>query len=711
MQVFDENHIRNIVLVGGAKSGKTTLAETMLYEAKVIQRRGSVEQKNTVSDFHEIEHERGISVYATPLHTEWRNYKINIIDTPGLDDFIGEIVASLRVADTAVLLFNAAHGVEVGTELVWNYVDRFRKPVIFVINQMDHQHADFEMSFNSIKNHFGSNAVLMQYPLTSGGGFDSVIDLLKMVMYKFPADGGKPQKLPIPDHELQTASELHNILVEKAAENDERLMELYFEKGNLSEDELRKGLHIGMLNHEVFPIFCISALKNMGSGRLMGFIDNVAPAAADLYPEVSQDGRELKYSPDGPAVLFVFRTEYEPNLGKLSYFKVVSGELKKGVQLKNSDTHSVENINQLFVMDGHNRNPVDSLKAGDIGATLKLKNTETNQTLHALESEIKIEPIVFPAPRMTVAIYANNKKDDERLGEVLKKIHEQDPTIEIENSHELRQLLIHCQGELHLATTKWTLEKVYGMDIRFDKPKIPYRETIQRTANSTYRHKKQSGGSGQFAEIHIRIEPWYEGMPEPTGFSIRAKDEHELDWGGKLVFYNCIVGGAIDTRFIPSVLKGIMHKMEQGPLTHSHVRDIRVMLYDGKMHAVDSNDISFQIAGQMAFKEAFINAQPRLMEPIHEVEIFTPTDMTGEIMTDLQSRRAVIHGMDAAGSNAKIIAKVPLANLYKYSTSLRSITQGKASFTSKFVEYAPVPQAIQDEVINEHKHLNEEVPA
>ena len=708
MQVFDENHIRNIVLVGGAKSGKTTLAETMLFESKVINRRGSVEQKNTVSDFHDLEHERGISVYATPLHTEWRNYKINIIDTPGLDDFIGEIIAPLRVADTAVMLFNAQHGVEVGTELVWQHVDRYRKPVIFAINQLDHPKADFEMTYNSIREHFGNNAVLMQYPVNTGYGFDSIIDLLKMVMYKFPADGGKPEKLPIPENEKQTATELHNILVEKAAENDETLMELFFEKGNLDEDELRKGLHIGMLNHEVFPVFCLSALKNMGSGRLMGFIDNVAPSANELKPEIAEDGTEVKYSANGAPVLFIFRTEHEANLGKLSYFKVLSGELKKGAQLKNGDTHAMETINQLYVMDGHNRSPVEVLKMGDIGATLKLKNTDTNQTLHGLQGELKIQPISFPTPRMTVVIRANSKKDDERLGEVLRKIHEQDPTIQYEQSKELKQLLLHCQGELHLATTKWTLEKVYGMDVTFDKPKIPYRETIQRTANSTYRHKKQSGGSGQFGEVHIRIEPYYDGMEEPTGFSLRNKDVIDLEWGGKLVFYNCIVGGVIEARFIPSVLKGIMKKMEQGPLTGSYVRDVRVLLYDGKMHDVDSNDISFQIAAQMAFKEAFHNAQPKLLEPIQELEIIAPNDLTGEVMTDLQSRRAIILGMDSIGNNSRITARVPQSQLHKYTTTLRSLTQGKASFTTRFAEYAPVPPNVQEEVINEHRHVTEE---
>ncbi|MEY3398844.1 MAG: hypothetical protein RL220_1438, partial [Bacteroidota bacterium] len=533
--------------------------------------------------------------------------------------------------------------------------------------------------------------------------FDSIIDLLKMVMYRFPKEGGKPEKLPIPESERERAEALHNLLVEKAAENDEELMSLYFEKGNLDEDQLRKGLHQGMLNHEVFPVFCLSALKNMGSGRLMGFIDNVAPAAHELRPEITEDGTEIAPRTSGPAVVFVYRTEYEPNLGKLSFFKVLSGELKKGAQLKNSNSHTVEVFNQLFVMEGHEREPVEVLKAGDIGATLKLKNTETNHTLHALDSEMKVQPISFPLPRMTVSVVANNKRDDERLGEVLKKIHEQDPTVNFEQSNELKQLLLHCQGELHLATTKWTLEKVYNMDVSFGKPKIAYRETIQRPANSTYRHKKQSGGAGQFAEVHMRIEPYYEGAPEPTGFNIRHKEEINLEWGGKLQFYNCIVGGAIDARFIPSVLKGVMQKMERGPLTGSYVRDVRVILYDGKMHDVDSNDISFQIASAMAFRDAFHNAQPKLMEPIHEVVVMAPDEVTGEVMKDLQTRRAIIHGMDSIGHYTRITAYVPQANLYKYTTSLRSISQGKANFTSTFSEYAPVPPAVQDEVVQAHQ--------
>lgn len=699
MNKFDENHIKNIVLVGGAKSGKTTLAETMLYEAQLINRRGTVENKNTVSDYHPVEQERGLSVYATPLHTEWRNYKINIIDTPGLDDFIGEIISSLRVAETCVMLVNAQHGVEVGTELIWNHVDKYRKPVIFAINQVDHEHSNFDDAVNSLQDHFGQNAVVMQYPYNEGPEFNCIIDLLKMTMYKFPKEGGKPEKVAIPQEELEKANRLHNDLVEKAAENDEELMELYFDKGNLNEDEMRQGLKVGMMNHEVFPIFCLSAARNMGSGRLMGFIDNVAPSSSEMKPEQTDEGKEVSPKVSDPAVLFVFRTEFEPKLGKISFFKVLSGTLKKGAQLKNSDTHQVEIMNQLFVMDGKSRNSVEELVAGDIGATLKLKNTDTNHTLHALNEDLHIRPIQFPQARLRTAITSADSKDDERLTEALRKMMDQDPTLDVMYSKELKQMILKCQGELHLATIKWNLENIYNLNVEFHKPKIPYRETIQRSANAVYRHKKQSGGAGQFAEVHLRIEPYSTDAPKPSGFNIRGEELVELEGGGHLQFYNAITGGSIDARFIPSVLKGIMQCMEEGPLTGSYVRDIRVILYDGKMHAVDSNDMAFQIAGMQAFKQAFKDAQPKLLEPIFKAQILVPEEQCGEVMTDLQTRRAIINGMDTVGRYTQIHALIPLGNLHKYTTSLRSLSQGRASYTSSFHEYALVPHNVQEEII------------
>lgn len=705
MKIYDDKHIKNVVLVGAPKSGKTTLAEAMIFEAGLINRRGTVEEKNTVSDYHEIEHERGNSVYATSLHTEWKDYKINVIDTPGLDDFIGEVISSLRVADTAVMLLNAEHGVEIGTELIWNYVEKFQKPIIFAINHLDHSKADFEDSLMQAKNRFGKAITLMQYPISVGDGFNAIIDLLNMVMYKFPATGGKPEKLPIPADEIEKANQLHNELVEKAAENDDKLMELYFEKGTLDEDELRRGLKNGMLHHDVYPVFCLSGKKNMGSGRLMSFIDNVAPSATELFAETLTDGDELECKSSGPTTVFIFKTLIEPHLGKISFFKVMSGEVSTGIDLKNSTTGSVERLNQLFIMDGKNRNPVDKLTAGDIGATLKLKDSATNQTLCIPSRSIQIDPIHFPEPRIRTAIVTANKTDDEKLSTVLAEIHQEDPTLSVEYAKELKQVLINAQGELHLTVTKWRLEKIYHLKVEFEKPRIPYRETIQKSSLAFYRHKKQSGGAGQFGEVYLKIEPYFEGMPEPEGHTIREKEVLDLAWGGKLVFYNCIVGGVIDQRFIPSIQKGVMEKMQEGPLTGSFVRDVRVIVYDGKMHPVDSNDISFKIAGMMAFKEAFHQADPKILEPIYEVEIKVPEELMGDVVTDLQSRRSIILGMDNIGQYQVIKAKTPLSELDKYSTSLRSITQGRGSYSGKFAEYAPVPLEIQKKLGEEYKKM------
>lgn len=698
MKLYDDKHIKNVAFVGAHKSGKTTLAETMLFEAGLVKRRGTVENNNTVADYHEIEHERETSIFATPLHTEWRNYKINIIDTPGLDDFIGEIASTMRVADSVVMVVNGQYGAEVGTEIIWNYVDRFSKPSLFVVNQIDHPGCDFEEAYNSIVELAGNHAIKIQYPLEVDGA-QCIIDVLKMKMYKFGPDGGKPEKFEIPEDQKELADQLHNELVEKAAENDEDLMELYFDKGTLNEDEMREGIKKGMLNHELFPVFCVSALNDMGSGRLMGFIDNVAPSAADLKPEQSVEGDTIECKPDAPTSLFVFKTLYEPNLGQISFFKVKSGEVKQNDKLYNSRNDEVETLNQLYIMDGKNRQPVEKLTAGDIGATLKLKYTETNDTLRPKDAEITIKPINYPSPRIHKSVSAVDKNDEEKLMDALKKIHSQDPTVIIKYSKELKQQILSCQGELHLATVKWTLKNIYGIEAEFEQPRIAYRETIQRSATTSYKHKKQSGGSGQFGEVHIKIEPYYEGMPEPEGFNIRGKEEVELDWGGKLVFYNCIVGGVIDTRYLPSVLKGILEVMEEGPLTGSYARDIRVMLFDGKMHSVDSNDISFKIAAAHAFKDAFLSAKPKLLEPVNELNVRVPEEMMGSVMTDLQSRRSIILGMDSDGKYQTIKAKTPLAEMYKYSTTLRSITQGRGSFNTQFSSFELVPNNVQEELV------------
>ncbi|MGB0430760.1 MAG: elongation factor G [Bacteroidia bacterium] len=701
MNIYDDKHIKNIVLVGSSKSGKTTLSESMLLEAGLTNRMGSVSEKNTISDYHPIEQERESSVYSTLMQTEWRQFKVNILDTPGLDDFVGEMIASVRVADTAVFTINAQEGIEINTEKTWNYVDQFKKASMFVVNQVDHPKSDFNMALESIKSKFGSAVAQVQYPLNQGDGFNKIIDVLKMKMYVFGPNGGKPQKEPIPDSEMEKANALHNELVEKAAENSEGLMELYFDKGTLNEDEMRQGLKIGMMKHDVFPIFCVSAKNNMGSGRLMGFIDNVAPSAIEALPEHNTKGAEILHQVDAPTELFVYKTLHEPNLGLLSFFKVITGELNEGDSLVNHQTGQTERLGQIFIVDGKKREKIEKLTAGDIGATLKLKNTHTNQTLSAKEILEDVMPMTFPDAKITTAVVSPNSNDEEKFSEAFHKLIDEDPTLSFEYSTELKQMILGAQGELHLNVVKWILKNQYNIEIEFEKPRISYRETIQKSAEAFYRHKKQSGGSGQFAEINIKIEPYFEGKPDPEGYHIRDKQLHDLEWGGKLQFYNCIVGGVIDARYIPSILKGVLEKMANGPLTGSYIRDVRVILFDGKMHPVDSNDMAFKMAGANAFRQAFLEASPQLLEPLYNLEVNTPDDIMGEVMTDLQSRRAMITGMDTNNNYQIIKAKVPLAELDNYVTALRSITQGRASFDMEFAEYAAVNSNLQAQLQKE----------
>ncbi|HMP91669.1 MAG TPA: elongation factor G, partial [Phnomibacter sp.] len=682
MPTFDTAHVKNIALLGHAGSGKTTLAECMLFEAGLINRMGSIAEQNTVSDYHELEKQRGNSIFSSLLHTTWRGYKINIIDTPGYDDFVGEVISALRVADTGVMVLNATAGVEVSADLIWDYTEQFKTPMLFVINKLDHEHADYTKTLAEARAHFGSNVVPVQYPLNAGSGFNKIIDLLHMVMYEFGPKGGKPQKLPIPNEEKETANRLHQELVEAIASNDEGLMEKYFEQGELSEEDMKAGLHKAMINHDIFPVFCTSASQNMGSGRIMGFIDVVCPSANEMPPQITKSGHALPCNAAGPACIFVFKTISEPHVGELSLFKVYSGTIKSGMELINENTGAQEKLNQLLLVEGHNRSHVNELVAGDIGATLKLRNTHVNNTLHEKGQNIELTPIVFPSPNMTVAVESLRKGDEEKLAQALHTLQEEDATIQVEVSAELKQTLLHCQGELHLQVIKWKLENIHKLEVAFHKPRIPYRETIRKMAEAMHRHKKQSGGAGQFGEVHMRIEPWHEGMPEPAGLNVRGREEHPLDWGGKLVYYNCIVGGAIDARFLPSILKGVMEKMHEGPLTGSYVRDVRVCVYDGKMHPVDSNDISFKLAGLKAFKEAFSKADPQLLEPILQVEVLCPDEITGSVMGDLQTRRAIVEGMDTEGHFQKIIARVPQAEMADYSSTLRSITQGRAKFRS-----------------------------
>ena len=705
MPEFDSAHVKNIALLGHSGSGKTTLAESMLFEAGLIHRRGSVEEGNTVSDYTDLEKERGNSIFSKLLHTHWKGYKINILDTPGYDDFSGEVISALRVADTGVMLLNASTGVEVGTDIIWEYTEKFKTPMIFVVNQVDHPKAEFDRVVQEAKAHFGANVVLVQYPYNPGLGFDAIVDVLNMVMYQYNDAGTKPLKLPIPDSEKPRAEALHKELIEAIASNDETLMEKYFDQGELTEDEMKEGLHLSMSRHDLFPVFCASAKQNRGVARLLGYIDNVVPPATELPPQKTSDGVDLACDASGPTCLFVYKTVNEPHIGELSFFKVYSGTIHSGMELVNETTGSHEKINQLFVVEGNKRTPVTELVAGDIGATLKLKNTHTNNTLHEKGKRIELTPIVFPEAKMSIAIANNKRGEEEKLAIALQQLKEEDPTMHVEVSAELGQTLLHCQGDMHLAVIKWKLENTYHLDVSYKKPRIPYRETIRKEATATYRHKKQSGGAGQFGEVTMRVEPWYEGMPEPQGLNVRGKEEVDLPWGGKLLYYNCIVGGVIDTRFLPSIMKGVMEKMQHGPLTGSYVRDIRVCVYDGKMHPVDSNDMAFKTAGAMAFKEAFHLADPQLLEPINYLEVLCPDDLTGNIMGDLQSRRAIVEGFDTEGHFTVIKAHVPHAEMYQYASSLRSITQGRARFRMRYDHYAPVSFDLQKKLTETHSKV------
>ena len=708
MATYDTNQIRNVVLVGHAGSGKTTFSEAMLFEAKAINRRGSVSEGTTQSDYTPIEQERGHSLFTSVLHASWKDSKINIIDTPGLDDFVGEVVAALKVADTALLLLNARNGVEVGTEIIWEYVDQYETPTIFVINQLDHEKADFEATLEQARNRFGNKVLPLQFPVITSDGFHAIIDALRMVMYVFPSTGGKPTKMPIPAEHQQRANEMHAALVEAAAENDDTLMNHFFEAGTLSEEELAKGLTIGLAHHQFFPVFCASGLKDIGSGRIMGFLHDIAPSPADRPAAALEPRGSKPCDPNARPCLFIFKTVHEPKVGNVSYFKVYSGVLNEGDELVNADNGTVERFSHLYESEGKNRDAVPTLKAGDIGCAVKLKASHTNQTLNPKGADIKIERIQFPSPKIRMAVVPPSKAEIEKMAHALHSIREEDPTLLLEQSKELKQTIIEGQGEMHLEVIKHKAAQYFGVNLQFEEPKIPYRETIQQEANKDYRHKKQSGGSGQFAEVHLRIEPFYEGMPAPTGLNVKNTEVEELPWGGKWAFCWAVIGGAIDARFINAIKKGIFIKMEEGPLTGSYCRDLRITVYDGKMHPVDSNDMAFQIAASMAFKTAFLEAGPQLLEPIYDLEVMCEAEVMGAVMGDLQTRRAIIQGMDSEGHYQIVRARLPLKELYRYASALRSLTQGKAKFKIQFADYALVPADLQTKLATAYAQQTQE---
>ena len=712
MRVYQTNEIKNIALLGSAGSGKTTLAESMLFEAGIIKRRGTVEAKNTVSDYFPVEQEYGYSVFPTVFHVEWNNKKLNIIDCPGADDFVGGAITSLNVTDQAVILINGQYGPEVGTQNNFRYTEKLGKPVIFLVNQLDDENCDYEAILEQLTSVYGPKVIPIQYPLQTGPGFNALIDVLLMKKYSWGPEGGQPTIEEIPAEEMDKAMEMHKALVEAAAENDEGLMEKFFESETLTEDEMREGIRKGLAARGMFPVFCVCAGKDMGVRRLMEFLGNVVPFVDEMPRVFNTRGEEVIPTKDGPTSLFFFKTAVEPHIGEVQYFKVMSGKVHEGDDLSNADRGSKERVAQIFACAGANRIKVEEMVAGDIGCTVKLKDVKTGNTLNGKDCENRFNFIKYPNSKYSRAIKAVNEAETEKMMNALQRMREEDPTWRIEQSKELRQIIVHGQGEFHLRTLKWRLENNEKIQVTFSEPKIPYRETITKAARADYRHKKQSGGAGQFGEVHLIVEPYYEGMPAPEvyrfggqEFRINAKSTEtvDLEWGGKLVFINSVVGGAIDTRFMPAILKGVMQRMEQGPLTGCYARDVRVIVYDGKMHPVDSNELSFMLAGRQAFAQAFRDAGPKILEPIYDVEVFVPSDKMGDVMGDLQGRRAMIMGMTSENGYEKIVAKAPQKEMLNYSTALSSITGGRASFIMKFASYELVPGDVQNKLIAEYE--------
>ena len=712
MKIYQTNEIKNIALLGSAGSGKTTLAEAMVYEAGIIKRRGTVEGKNTMSDYFPVEQEYGYSVFSTVFHVEWNNKKLNIIDCPGSDDFVGGAITALNVTDQAVILINGQYGPEVGTQNAFRYTDKLQKPVIFLVNQLDKENCDFDTILTNMKEIYGDKCVPVQYPIATGANFNAVIDVLLMKKYSWKPEGGAPIIEEIPAEEMEKAKELHAALVEAAAANDDTLMEKFFESESLTEDEMREGIRKGLVTRSIFPVFCVCAGKDMGVRRLMEFLGNVVPFVSEMPKVRNTRGEEINPDAAGPASLYFFKTGVEPHIGEVQYFKVMSGSVKSGDDLTNADRGSKERIGTIYACAGANRIPVDELKAGDIGCTVKLKDVKTGNALNGKDCEWRYDFIKYPNSKYSRAIKAVNEAETEKMMVALTKMRQEDPTWVVEQSKELRQIIVHGQGEFHLRTLKWRMENNEKIKIEYIEPKIPYRETITKMARADYRHKKQSGGAGQFGEVHLIVEPYADGMPDPTSFklngqefkmNIKGKEEIDLEWGGKLVFINSVVGGAIDMRFMPAILKGVMERMEQGPLTGSYARDVRVIVYDGKMHPVDSNELSFMLAARNAFSAAFREAGPKVLEPIYDLEVYVPADYMGDVMSDLQGRRAIIMGMDSEAGYQKLAAKIPLKELSNYSIALSSITGGRASFTTKFASYELVPNDIQQTLIKEHE--------
>ena len=697
MNVYDTDSIRNVVLVGHQGSGKTSLAESMMLVSGRIRRAGTVMEGNTVSDYHPSEKERQMSIFSSLLNAEWQQHKINILDTPGYPDFVGEVAASMHVADTAVFVMNAQEGIEVGTELAWQYAEENKRPSLFVINQIDRQHADVDSLIAQIRDRFGAGASVLQFATAEG----NIIDVLLMKQLTFQEDG-KLTTSAIPDEDLERAEELHSALVEDIAVNDEALMELYFENGELTEEQMRAGLRDAMLSRELFPIFCCASTSNKGAARLLNFIVNVTPSPDLMPPVATESGEALKPDANGRPVALVYRTMAEHHVGDYSYFRVYSGTIEAGMDLENAQSSSSERLGQLYTLCGRERDTVSRLVTGDMGTLVKLRATNTNTTLRRKGDRTVVAPIEFPQPRYRAAIRPTTEGEEEKLAQGLHQITAEDPSLVVVHDPHLSQITLGGQGELHLRIAQYRLKNKVNVQVEFSRPKVAYRETVTREARSKYRHKKQTGGAGQFADISVLIEPLDgEFQPRPD-ISVRNTVQAKTGWGSTIEFIDGIVGGVIDMRrFFGAIQKGVLEGMQKGPVAGYPVGDVRLVIYDGGMHSVDSNENAFKTAARMCFRQAFHDARPVILEPIHDVRVTIPDSYTGDVMGDLNTRRARIKGIEAEGAMQKILADVPEAELYQYSTAVRSMTQGRGIHSSSFDRYEAMPRGVQQKVVAE----------
>ncbi len=690
MKQYESKDIRNVALIGHGTTGKTMTAESMLMRTGMINRLGSIEEGNTISDYNGDEINRQISIHTSMLHAEAFDTKFNILDTPGYSDFIGEVKSAIAVADTGVMLVHAVSGIEVGTEVAWNFATEYNKPRIIFINMMDKEHADFDNVLGQLQSRFGRQVFPAQIPVNPGPGFNSVIDLIKMKQLTYDPDNNQCMESDIPEGLRERAEDLHQELVELVAESDDTLLEKFFED-EMTEEDLRAGLHKAIVENTIFPVLCGAAASNVGTWRLLEFIGKYTPPPTEMPPVPAKKGSEnveVSCDPGAATVAFVFKTVSEMHVGDLSFLRIYRGMLQPGNALQNTTRGNKERVGQLFVLNGKNRKEVEAVSAGDIVAAVKLKNTHTNDTLTHPDETVILPKIEFPAPVIRSAIQAEAKGDEDKLSTGLATMHEEDPTFRYEVDPELGQTIISGLGELHLENIVGRIKERFSIDVILEEPKIPYRETITRSAEKQGKFKKQSGGRGQYGDAHVRLEPLSRG----SGFE----------------FVDAITGGVIPTKFIPSVEKGVRETMEEGVLAGYTIVDVKATAYDGSHHSVDSSDVAFKVAGSMAFKGAFMEAGPILLEPIYDVEITVPEEYMGDVMGDISGRRGKIEGMDSDSHFQIIHAKIPLANLYKYSTTLRSLTAGRGMHRRKFSHYEQVPGDIAQEIIRKSKGKKEE---